>query len=78
MSYSIFQGTMADMTYQQVEEASKQRLPVLFPIAVIEEHGPHMCLGTDTYFLKSRNIYTYTGSFRPKAEKISFCSLVTG
>lgn len=49
MSYSIFKDTMADMTYQQIEKASKQNLPVLFPIAVIEEHGPHMCLGTDTY-----------------------------
>ena len=49
MSYSIFDETMADMTYQQIEEAARQKLPVLFPIAVIEEHGPHMCLGTDTY-----------------------------
>ena len=49
MSYSIFSETMADMTYQQIEEAASKNLPVLFPIAVIEEHGPHMCLGTDTY-----------------------------
>jgi len=49
MSYSIFSETMADMTYQQIEKAAKQKLPILFPIAVIEEHGPHMCLGTDTY-----------------------------
>ncbi len=49
MGYSIFSETMADMTYQQIEKAAKQKLPVLFPIAVIEEHGPHMCLGTDTY-----------------------------
>lgn len=49
MGYSIFSDTMADMTYQQIEEAATKKLPVLFPIAVIEEHGPHMCLGTDTY-----------------------------
>ena len=49
MSYSIFSETMADMTYQQIEKAAGQKLPILFPIAVIEEHGPHMCLGTDTY-----------------------------
>lgn len=49
MSYSIFSETMADMTYQQIEEAARKNLPVLFPIAVIEEHGPHMCLGTDAY-----------------------------
>jgi creatinine amidohydrolase len=40
---------MADMTYQQIEKAAEQKLPVLFPIAVIEEHGPHLVLGTDTY-----------------------------
>lgn len=49
MHYSIFQNTMADMTYQQIEKAAEKKLPVLFPIAVIEAHGPHMCLGTDTY-----------------------------
>lgn len=49
MSYSIFTDTMADMNYQQIEKAAEQNLPILFPIAVIEEHGPHLCLGTDTY-----------------------------
>jgi creatinine amidohydrolase len=49
MGYSIFSGTMADMTFQQIEDAAKKNIPVLFPIAVIEEHGPHMCLGTDAY-----------------------------
>jgi creatinine amidohydrolase len=49
MGYSILSETMADMTYQQIEEAARKKLPVLFPIAVIEEHGPHMCLGTDAY-----------------------------
>jgi creatinine amidohydrolase len=49
MSYSIFSDTMADMTYPEIEMAARQKLPVLFPVAVIEEHGPHMCLGTDAY-----------------------------
>ncbi len=49
MSYSIFSETMADMTYPQIEQAAEKGFPVLFPIAVIEEHGPHMCTGTDTY-----------------------------
>lgn len=49
MGYSIFSNTMADMNYQQVEKAALENLPVLFPVAVIEEHGPHLCLGTDTY-----------------------------
>lgn len=49
MGYSIFSETMADMTYQEIEKSAKNRSIVLFPIAVIEEHGPHMCLGTDAY-----------------------------
>lgn len=49
MSYSIFRDTMADMMYPEIEKAAERKLPVLFPIAVIEEHGPHLCLGTDTY-----------------------------
>jgi creatinine amidohydrolase len=47
--YSIFADTMADMTYQQIEDAAEAKLPVLFPVAVIEEHGPHLPLGTDAY-----------------------------
>lgn len=49
MSYSIFTDTMADMTYQEIEQAAEEKQLVLFPIAVIEEHGPHLCCGTDTY-----------------------------
>jgi len=47
--YSIFQDTMADLTWPEIEQAAKDNTPVLFPIAVIEEHGPHLPLGTDTY-----------------------------
>src|SRR5512146_2007909 len=47
--YSIFQGTMADLTWPEIEQAAKDNTPVLFPIGVIEEHGPHLPLGTDTY-----------------------------
>ena len=28
--------------------SGKKKLPVLFPIAVIEEHGPHLPLASDT------------------------------
>ena len=49
MTYSIFENTMADMTYQEIEEAAKNDSIVLFPISVIEEHGPHLPLATDTY-----------------------------
>ncbi len=47
--YSIFHETMVDMTWQEIEKAAERNLPVLIPIAVIEEHGPHMSSGIDTY-----------------------------
>jgi creatinine amidohydrolase len=47
--YSIFHETMADMTYPEVEDAARQNTIVLWPMGVIEEHGPHLPLGTDIY-----------------------------
>ena len=49
MGYSIFDETMVDMTWPEIEKAAKEESVVLFPIGVIEEHGPHMGLGVDTY-----------------------------
>lgn len=53
MMNSVFEGTMADMTYEEVEKYIKEDAVVLFPIAVIEEHGPHLPLATDTYLTYS-------------------------
>jgi creatinine amidohydrolase len=47
--YSIFDETIVDMAWPQVEKAAREGAIVLFPIGVIEEHGPHMGLGIDTY-----------------------------
>jgi creatinine amidohydrolase len=47
--YSIFHDTMVDMTWQEVEKAAKEGAIILLPTAVIEEHGPHMGCGVDTY-----------------------------
>ena len=58
MTYSIFENTMADMSYQEVEEAAKDGSTVLFPISVIEEHGPHLPLATDTYIAYQQAIET--------------------
>lgn len=53
MYNSIFHGTMADMTYQEIENLISEEAVILLPIAVIEEHGPHLPLGTDTYLTYS-------------------------
>ncbi len=47
--HSIFHETMVDMTWQEVEQAAQEDAIILFPTAVIEEHGPHMANGVDTY-----------------------------
>lgn len=49
MNYSIFTDTMADMNWKEIEEKGNAKVPVLFPLGVIEEHGPHLPLGTDIY-----------------------------
>lgn len=47
--YSIFADSMADLTYTEVAAAAERGACVLLPTGVIEEHGPHLPLGTDTY-----------------------------
>ncbi|MGH8238764.1 MAG: creatininase family protein, partial [Steroidobacteraceae bacterium] len=47
--YSIFQGTMADMTYTELEQAVHSGAIALWGLGVIEEHGPHLPLATDVY-----------------------------
>jgi len=54
--YSIFKGTLADLTWPEVKKAADENALVLLPVAVIEEHGPHMCLGTDTYLSYQRSL----------------------
>ena len=47
--HSIFAGTIADMTWPQVEAAGARNAPILVPVAVIEQHSHHLPLATDTY-----------------------------
>lgn len=53
MEYSIFKDTLVDMPYPEIEASIKQNACVLLPISVIEEHGPHLCTGTDIYLTQS-------------------------
>jgi creatinine amidohydrolase len=46
---SIFTDTMVEMTWEDVKKEAERESVVLFPIAVIEEHGPHMDLSPDIY-----------------------------
>lgn len=41
--------TMMGMTYEEVEKAVADNAVVLFPVGVVEAHGPHLPLGTDIF-----------------------------
>ncbi|MBQ9980014.1 MAG: creatininase family protein [Oscillospiraceae bacterium] len=47
--YSIFADTMVEMSWPEVKAAADRGAVVLLPTGVIEEHGPHMGIGVDTY-----------------------------
>jgi creatinine amidohydrolase len=46
---SVLSGTMAEMTYVEVEEAARSGAMALWALGAIEEHGPHLPLATDVY-----------------------------
>ena len=45
----IFAGTIAEMTWLEVEQAAKGGAALLWAFGVIEQHGPHLPTGTDVY-----------------------------
>ena len=51
---AIFAGTMAEMTWKEVEEAAQQNAVALWAFGVIEQHGPHLPAGTDVYLPSAR------------------------
>ena len=46
-SDSIFTDTMVEMSSAQVKAAAERGAVVIFPVAVVEEHGPHLDLSPD-------------------------------
>lgn len=46
---SLFKDTMVNMKWTDIQDYSNKNALVLLPLGVIEEHGPHLCLGTDIY-----------------------------
>ena len=69
---NIFEETMAHMTYLQIEEAAREEAPVLFPIGVIEEHGPHLPLAVDVY-----GAYLQSKMVKSELEKRGIKTLIT-
>ena len=45
----VFADTIAEMTWFEVDRAAKDGAILLWAFGVIEQHGPHLPLGTDVY-----------------------------
>lgn len=47
MNASLFNDTMLTMKWPDITRHAAEGALVLIPAGVVEEHGPHLCLGTD-------------------------------
>lgn len=57
MSDAIFKDTMVNMKWIDIQYYADENAVVLLPLGVIEEHGPHLCLGTDIYIAHAQCLY---------------------
>jgi creatinine amidohydrolase len=54
---SMFQDTMVNMNWTEIQTYAGSHALVLLPLGVIEEHGPHLCLGTDIYTAHIHSVF---------------------
>lgn len=54
MNGDIFEKTMVNMKWPQIDEMARKNALVILPLGVIEEHGFHLPLGTDIYLAVSQ------------------------
>lgn len=50
----VLAGTMAELTWYEVERAARDGAVLLWAFGVIEQHGPHLPAGTDVYLPSAR------------------------
>lgn len=48
-NFSVFEDTMVEMTWQEVQSAADKGAIALLPIGIVEGHGPHLDLSADFY-----------------------------
>ena len=68
---SMFKDTMVNMKWTDVEDYVNKNALVLLPLGVIEEHGPHLCLGTDILIA-----HIYCLSIKEKLEQEGYTVIV--
>lgn len=54
---NMFQDTMANMNWTDIQNCVDKNALVIIPIGVMEEHGPHLPLGTDVYTAHIQCLY---------------------
>ena len=54
---SMFSDTMVNMKWPDIQNCVDQNALVLLPLGVLEEHGPHLCLGTDIYTAHLHSVF---------------------
>lgn len=60
---NMMNNTMVNMKWTEIKAYAETGALVLLPLGVIEEHGPHLCLGTDIY-----TAHVYCLSLKEKLE----------
>ncbi|TDD80451.1 creatininase family protein [Actinomadura darangshiensis] len=50
----VFAGTLAELTWHEVDQAARSGAVLLWAFGVIEQHGPHLPTGTDVYLPVAR------------------------
>jgi creatinine amidohydrolase len=48
-NFSIFEDTMVEMTWQEVQAGVDRNAVILLPVGIVEGHGPHLDLSADFY-----------------------------
>ncbi len=48
-NFSVFEDTMVEMTWQEVQAEADKGAIVLLPVGIVEGHGPHLDLSADFY-----------------------------
>jgi creatinine amidohydrolase len=53
----MFQDSMVNMKWTDIQDCVDKNALVLLPLGVIEEHGPQLCLGTDIYTAHIHSVF---------------------
>jgi len=48
-SFSVFENTMVELTWPEIQAGADRNAVVLLPIGIVESHGPHLDLSADFY-----------------------------